>query len=151
MPTDLSAHGYRSVNGEPVLAVIQSTLEAGSSMVQTWRALEPIVKALTEEVQARVNDHRRKFTVDEAAGLLTKCASVVRNVGAAAQGMLKASEGQARLLVVLQTGDVKPKKPSEMTEKQLIGVVVETLKKAHDAGKPCPVCATVPAIEVQPG
>src|SRR5215471_5230245 len=136
MPTDLTAHGYKSVNGQGVLAVIESTLAAGASMVQTWRALEPIVKALTEEVQHRVADRRNKFTADEAAGLLTKCASVVRNVGASAQGMLKASEGQARLLVVLQTGDVKPKSPKEMTEKQLIGVVVETLKKAHDAGKP---------------
>jgi len=148
MATDLTAHGYHAVNGEPVVAIMEATRDAGAAMVDTWRHLEPIVKALTAEVQRVVADRRHKFSVEEATTLLTKCASVVRNVGGAAQGMLKVSEGQARLAVLLSVGKPERKAPGQMTQAQLVGVVLETAKRLHESGKPCPTCGTVPAVEV---
>jgi hypothetical protein len=144
--TDLTQVSFRSVNGAPITEIAESTLKAGGSMVDTWTRLEPLVQQLISRLSDTVDDAAHLDT-NEAATLLGLCATVVQKVGNAAQGVLKASEGLSKLSVLLAAGRGTRKPPSEMSQRQLAAVLVETLKKLGTEG-PCPVCHATPAIDI---
>ena len=145
MATDLTAVSLRSVNGESVVAIADATLKSGASMLRTWDEFEPIVRDLTTKLAT----YARSDEVEsgKAARLLSLSASVVQKLGQAAQGMLRTSEGLSKLSLLLDVGRVKRRHPSEMTQKELAGVLVETLKKLGADG-PCPVCHAEKALPV---
>src|SRR5215813_14828160 len=98
MATDLTAvRSVQQATGEYVAEIQAATLAAGASLVQTWRELEPIVKALIALVKADVESG----DIEKPAHLLSQCAVVVQKVGSAATGVLKASEGMAKLGIIL--------------------------------------------------
>ena len=147
MATDLTTHGYRAVNGEPIVAISESTLAAGASMLEAWRALEPLVRTLTK----RVSDALEHEATDlrGSAQLLGTCSTVVQRVGTAAQGMLRTSEGLAKLTVLLSAGRPQRLSPGKLSQQQLVGMVLETAKQLHTQGTACPVCGVGPlAIDV---
>ena len=138
---DLTTVSYRSINGQSVVAVAESTLAAGASMVDAWHQLEPLVRTLTKRVGASLKSHKR--TPAEDAKLLSLCATVIHRVGGAAQGVLRATEGQAKLAVLLQAGQAPRKAASQLTEKQLAGVVLEAAKRIVEKTGRCPVCMPI--------
>jgi len=143
--TDLTAaRSVMAANGERVSEIQAATLDAGARLIDTWRELEPIVKQLIALVRTEVESGH----VEKPAQLLGHCAVVVQKVGAAATGVLKASEGMAKLGLLLSVGSEK-KAPREMTQAQLSAVVLETAKRIWTSGQPCPVCQAEHAIEVQ--
>ena len=141
-----AATGITSLSGRPVQEVADATLKAGASLVATWTDLEPIVKKLTKKVHQEVD--RDDFKPGDAAKLLSLCATVSQKVGAASTGVLRASEGMSKLALLLDAGRVQRVHPRELTQKQLIATVVETVKQLRNPKKPCPVCAALPALEV---
>src|SRR5215813_6970706 len=146
MSTDLTAaRSLTAANGERVTQLQSATLDAGARLIETWTELEPIVKALIALVKAEVD----RGEVEEPGRLLSQCAVVVQKVGSAATGVLKASEGMAKLGIILSVGHEK-KAPSEMTQAELSKVVLATAKQIWTSGQPCPVCKASHPIEVQP-
>lgn len=142
------AEGFRAVNGQKYSDVARTTLESGASMVAVWDDLEPICKQLVTRVRTHVDsDEGQQLSPTATTKLLMACASVVAKVGTASQGMLRASEGLQKLALLMDLGTVKRKHPSELTQKQLAGLLVETLKKLGEDG-PCPVCKAEKALEV---
>jgi len=146
--TDLTqAQGNGALSGREVADVQQATLKAGRALLETWSDLEPIVKKLVKVVRTFVDDDDE---IDGAGAtkLLSQCATVVQRVGAAAVGVLRASEGMTKLALLLDVGSPKRKAPEAMTQKQLIGVVLEAVKQSWRAGTPCPTCGTTKPVEV---
>lgn len=146
--TDLTAaRELTALSGMPVVDVARATLDAGRRLLASWDDLEPLVRTLTKKVRARVEGD--ELEPAEEARLLSLCASVVQRVGAASTAVLRASEGQARLGLVLQGGVERPK-PKQMTEQQLAAVVIETVKKIALERQTC-VCgfAALKDIEVE--
>jgi hypothetical protein len=143
MATDLTAVSLRGVNGQPIVAIAESTLQAGGSMVDTWRRLEPMVRTLTDRVASGLEDDA--LNPKEAAQLLQLCANVVHKVGSASVGMLKAADGLSKLSLLLSVGKTTRRSPAEMSQSQLASLLVETLKKLGDAG-PCPLFHASKAI-----
>lgn len=143
--TDLTNGHFHKLTGQPVVDIAKATLEAGSSLVDAWRRLEPIVRSLTAKVQVMADG---ELTGPEAAKLLGMAANVVQKVGAASQGMLRASDGMQRLALLLD-GGVQRVSPKALTEKQLASLVLETARQiAKDRGA-CPICADTP-VDVTP-
>ena len=137
---DLTHGHFPQLTGKPVVEIAQATLAAGASLVQAWRDLEPIVRSLTAKVKVMAEG---ELTGHEAAKLLGQAANVVQKVGAASQGMLRASDGMQRLALLLDEG-VQRVNPKAMSEKQLASLVLETAKQiAKDRGA-CPICADTP-------
>src|SRR5262249_28283007 len=147
MATDLTTVSYRSINGESVVQVAESTLSAGASMIDAWRQLEPLVRTLTKKVGASLKSQKR--TPAEDAKLLALCATVIHRVGSAAQGVLRATEGQAKLAVLLQAGQAPRRAASQLTEKQLAGIVLEAAKKIVERTGRCPVCMPIIAASAK--
>jgi hypothetical protein len=143
--TDLTASsGLTRLSGERVVDLARKTLDAGESMVGTWSETEPILRKLTQVVRAQVE--RDAFEAKEALSLLRECAMVAQRVSQAATAVLRASEGQVRLAVLLDGGRPERARPGEMTEKQLVGVVLATARRIKDERGSCPVCtATIEA------
>lgn len=148
MPTDLTAaRSLTAANGERVLEVQTQTLAAGERLLGTWGELEPIVKQLITLVRAEVE----AGNIEKPASLLSQCAVVVQKLGQAATGVLKASEGMAKLGLILSAGQAGARRlPAEMTQAELSGVVLETARKIWTSGQPCPVCKASHPIEVPP-
>jgi hypothetical protein len=145
--TDLTnLHGrLDGLTGRPMVEVARATLDAGSSLVAAWRDLEPVVRTLTKKVRRYAE--RPTVEDEKAARLLGQCARVVQQVGAAAQGILRATEGQARLALLLEGGRPQRVAPAQLTERQLVSVVMEVAKKVKQEGGVCPVCTTT--VEVK--
>src|SRR5262249_40300477 len=120
--------------------------DAGEGMVGAWTELEPIVRKLTSLVRQRVDVG--DFDGKEALMLLRECAGVAARVSQAATGVLRASEGQVRLAVLLEGPKPTRKEPGAMTEKQLVGVVLAMARRLKEEQGGCPVCAP-PAIPVE--
>jgi hypothetical protein len=60
---------------------------------------------------------------------------------------MRASEGQIRLAVLIQGPRPERRHPTEMTEKQLVAVVLETAKRVKaDHGGICPVCGPAATV-----
>ena len=137
LATDLLQPQIAGLNGRPVVEVAKATLDAGSSFIQSWRDLEPIVKKLTKVVSDFVND--TEIDPMEAAKLLSLTASVVQKVGQAATTVLRASEGQSRLAILMEGGTQRVQ-PKAMTEKQLVETVLATARKIQAETGSCPVC-----------
>jgi len=133
-----------AANGESVLAVQSQTLAAGQRLLETWQALEPIVKQLIDLVRAEVEAGE----LEKPASLLSQCAVVVQKVGAAASGVLKTSEGLAKLSLILDASRPIRKTPGDMTQAELSKIVLATAKQIWESGKPCPTCGTEHAVEV---
>lgn len=145
--TDLTRVSLPAVNGQPVVEIAEATLKSGARMAAAWDALEPVVRTLTVKVQAYCNQD--EIQGKEAAQLLDRVASVIHKVGAASTGMLRSSEGLARLSVLLDAGRVRRTQPEAMTQKQLAATVIETVKRiAKDTGS-CPICTET--VEVSNG
>lgn len=138
--------GFRAVNGQPIVEIAQTTLRSGASLVAVWDELEPIVRSLIGRVRTFVDSDAPLKPV-ETTKLLSQCAGVVQKLSHTGQGILRASEGLSKLALLMDAGKVKRAHPSELTQKQLAGVLVETLKKLGDDG-PCPLCHTAKAIDV---
>lgn len=136
------------LNGQRVVDVAETTLAAGKSMVAHWEGLEPIVGELTKRVRKYVEASGADMQPQEASKLLVTAASVVDKLAKAAQQMIRASEGQSRLAVLLSGGVPKRADPAAMSEKQLVGVVLEVAKRLKKESGTCPVC-TGAAIEVE--
>lgn len=142
--TDLTATtGLTSLSGKPVVEVADATLKAASSMLREWQELEPIVKQLIRRV--REHCEHGKITGPESLKALGSCATVVQKLGAAGTSVLRASEGMAKLALLLDAGRVQRQRPHEMTEKQLAAVVLETAKKIVDRTGRCPLCTPIEA------
>src|SRR5215469_1352481 len=145
--TDLTAtHGLTRLSGERVVDLARKTLDAGEGMVGAWTELEPIVRKLTSLVRQRVDVG--DFDGKEALMLLRECAGVAARVSQAATGVLRASEGQVRLAVLLEGPKPTRKEPGAMTERQLVGVVLAMARRLKEEQGVCPVCAP-PAIPVE--
>jgi hypothetical protein len=150
--TDLTQSvGLSGLNGRPVVDVARATLDAGASLVQAWRDLEPIARKLTTKMSAYVEED--DFDGVEGVKLLSLCASVTQKMGQAATMMLRASEGQSRLALLME-GGVKRTEPKQMTEKQLTGVVIGVARRLQKETGVCPICSeqtvegtAVPQIE----
>lgn len=144
------AEGFRAINGQHISDIAATTLKSGASMVAVWDDLEPICKQLVARVRRHVDsDEGKALSPTATTKLLMACASVVAKVGAASQGMLRASEGLQKLALLLDVGRVKRSHPKDLTEKQLAATLVETLKKIAHEGPVCPVCNAVKPIPVE--
>jgi hypothetical protein len=142
--TDLTAaSGLTALSGRPVVEVADATLKAGASLVRDWEALRPIVSSLIKKVQAEVD--RDDFKAGEAAKLLSTCATVTQKLGAAGTSVLRASEGMSKLALLLDAGRVRRASPTQMTEKQLAAVVLETATKIVKRTGKCPICTPIAA------
>jgi hypothetical protein len=143
--TDLTAQrGLGSLSGERVVDIGKRTLDASERLIGAWDELEPIVRTLI--AKARTYAERDEVEAAEATALLTSIASVASKIATAATSVMRASEGQVRLAVLIEGPKPQRRQPHEMTEKQLVTVMVETLRKvAKDQGT-CPVCTTTQVI-----
>jgi hypothetical protein len=139
--------GLSQLSGQPVVAVSQATLKAASSLIATWEELEPIVKALIGKVKAYAGDPA--VDREDAAKLLSSVASVVQKVAMASTGVLRASEGMSKLALLLDVGRVQRVAPGKQTEKQLIGTVIEAVKRLVIPGKQCPACHALVPLEIK--
>jgi hypothetical protein len=141
--TDLTAvSGLSGLTGQRLVDVGRATLDAGESYVQSWRDLEPLVRTLTEKVKTHVDSV--DVQGEEAAKLLSLCASVLQKVGAAGQGMLRSTEGLTRLAMLLEGPKVERPHPQKMTEGQLASIVLTVAKKIAKETGACPICAELP-------
>src|SRR5262245_33258152 len=137
--TDLTAtHGLSRLSGERVVDLARKTLDAGEAMVGAWTELEPIVRRLTGMVRERVD--LGDFDGKEALSLLRECATVAQRVSQAATSILRSSEGQVRVAVLLEGPKPTRKEPAGMTEKQLVGVVLAMARRLKHEQGTCPVC-----------
>jgi hypothetical protein len=144
--TDLTAStGLTRLSGERVVDLARKTLDAGESMVGAWSETEPILRKLTAVVRKQVDDEQ--FEPKLALSLLRECAAVAQRVSQAATSVLRASEGQVRLAVLLEGPRPRQTHPAEMTEKQLVAVVLATARRIKDEQGACPVCAP-PTVDV---
>jgi hypothetical protein len=144
--TDLTAAtGLTRLSGERVVDLARKTLDAGESMVGAWTETEPILRKLTAVVREQVEtgDYEPKL----ALSLLRECATVAQRVSQAATSVLRASEGQVRLAVLLEGPRPRERHPAEMTEQQLAAVVLATARRIKDERGHCPVCEP-PAVDV---
>ena len=131
--------GLARLSGQPVLAVQQATLKAGQSLVRDWDALRPIVQKLTVLVRDYVEGDAALKPTD-AAKLLSQCAGVIQKLSMASTGVLRASEGMAKLALLIDAGTVRRPDPAKQTEKQLAVAVVEATRRMVVPGKQCPTC-----------
>jgi hypothetical protein len=138
-----AASGLTALSGRPVVEVADATLKAGASLVRDWEELRPIVSSLIKKVRREVDAD--DFKPGEAAKLLSTCATVTQKVGAAATSVLRASEGMSKLALLLDAGRVTRTRPTQMTEKQLAAVVLETATKIVKRTGRCPICTPVAA------
>src|SRR5215475_7789832 len=137
------ARGLTSLSGERVVDVARKTLDASERLIGAWDELEPIVRGLLGKVRtyAESDDVHTK----DAAALLRDIATVAALVGSAATGVMRASEGQVRLAVLIEGPKPTRKAPGELTEKQLVSVVLETARKVKQEQGICPLCTTTVA------
>jgi len=141
--------GLSRLSGQPVLAVQEATLKAGQSLVATWTDLEPIVRRLTLVVRQFVEGDSR-IGAPDAAKLLSQCAGVIQKLSMASTGVLRASEGMAKLALLLDAGTVRRPDPAKQTEKQLAVAVVEATRRMVIPGKQCPTCHVLVPVEAPP-
>jgi hypothetical protein len=147
---DLTAgKGLSALSGQRVVDLARTTLDAGEALVATWTDLEPIVKALI----AKVRRHAEQPAVAEekAVGLLRECANVSARLSQAATSVLRASEGQVRLAVLLEGPRPQRRAPGELTERQLVAVVLETARRVKVEQGTCPLCTTTVAAATTNG
>lgn len=144
--TDLTAaRGLAGLSGARIIDVGNATLDAGATLIKRWAELEPLVQTLTEKVKRHAE--AEEVQGEDAARLLNLCASVSQKVGAAATNVLRASEGQARLALLLAGPKAEKPSPTKMSEKQLAAVVLEAAKQiAADTGS-CPVCTVTHEVK----
>ena len=142
--------GLTRLSGQPVAEVSRATLEAGKSLVATWTDLEPIVKQLTANVQKFVTE-QQELDVVASGKLLATCASVIQKLSMASTGVLRASEGMAKLAMLLDVhnGTATRRSPAEQSQKQLIAAVVGTVRKLVIPGKQCPACHVLVPLPVE--
>jgi len=127
------------VNGQRIVDVAKSTLDASETLVGTWTTLEPIVKRLITKVAAYADG--ADVQAAAATTLLKDVAGVTRAVAQAATAVMRASEGQARLAVLIAGPQPKRLQKETMTERQLVAVVMETARTMRrETGGPCPLC-----------
>ena len=143
-PEDLTAaRGLTSLSGQRVVDVARKTLDASERLIGAWDELEPIVRTLIGKV--RTYAETADLEAKEATGLLTAVSAVASRVGTAATSVMRASEGQVRLAVLIEGPKPQRKAPGELTEKQLVAVVLETARKLKQEQGACPVCTTTVA------
>src|SRR5262249_29990273 len=133
-----------AANGERVLEVQSQTLAAGHRLLDTWAELEPIVKALIALVRSEVEAGE----IEKPASLLSQCAVVVQKVGAAASGVLKPSEGLAKLSLILDASRPMRRAPGDQSQRDNLQVVLACTKAIWESGQPCPTCERPHAVEV---
>lgn len=133
-------------DGRRVQEVSETTLTHAATLIETWAGLEPIVKQLIAQVRTSIE--AGEIDAKEAPNLLAVCGRVVQQVGAAATAVMRASEGQQRL-ALLMDGTRERSAPAQMTEKQLVGVVLEVAQRLKRESGVCPVCTAKP-IDVTP-
>jgi len=143
--TDLTAQrGLGSLSGERVVDIGKRTLDASERLIGAWDELEPIVRTLIGKVKTYAESEG--VEAGEATALLTAIATVASRIGTAATSVMRASEGQVRLAVLIEGPKPQRRAPHEMTEKQLVRTMVETLRLvAKDQGT-CPVCTTTHVV-----
>jgi hypothetical protein len=132
-----AARGLTSLSGERVVDVARKTLDASERLIGAWDELEPIVRSLLVKVKAHADSD---LDPGEATALLRDIATVASRVGTAATAVMRASEGQVRLAVLIEGPKPQRRSATDMTEKQLVSVMVETLKKVATEQGICPVC-----------
>jgi hypothetical protein len=125
------------VNGQRIVDVARSTLDAAETLVTTWTSLEPVVKSLIPKVRAYAE--REDVDARDATTLLKDVAGVTRAVASAATAVMRASEGQARLAVLIAGPKIERKGAGELTERQLVAVVIETARRMKDEHGVCPL------------
>jgi len=148
--TDLCAQtGLAQLSGQRVVELARKTMDTAETLVGTWADLEPIVKVLI----GRVKEYAQRPEVEAvtATKLLRECATVSSQLSSAATGVLRASEGQVRVAVLLEGPTPQRVAPEQLTEKQLVAIVLETVKKMKAESGSCPVCSVVVVAEATNG
>lgn len=148
---DASAPLDNNLNARPVDEVAAATLKTGAAIIAYWDELEPIAKELIGLVKERVQNKAltAQLTPSQVTSLLATMANVVDKMAKAGQAVLKSSEGQARLHLLL-TGGVPKRDAKAMSEKQLAAVVIAAARRFRDESGVCPVCTATsqPVIDV---
>lgn len=135
---DLTATtGLSALSGERVVDIGVKTLDAAERLIATWDDTEPLLKRLIGKVKAFVESP----DVDEhyAVKVLGEVAQASRAMANSAGMVLRAADGMTRLALLL-SNPTQQKAPSDLTEKQLVGVVLETAKRIKREQGHCPLC-----------
>lgn len=138
---DLTAErGLTHLSGQRVVDIGRRTMDAAERLIGTWEDAEPLIKLLLAKVKTFAENPDVQDV--KAAALLRDAATVSQRVANAATAVLRASEGQVRLAVLLEGPRPQRAQPGQMTEKQLVGAVLETVRKIKAEQGACPVCTT---------
>lgn len=147
--SDLTAtSGLEALSGQRVVDIGRKTLEAADRLVGTWADLEPLAKLLITRLKAHVEQTPTDMVL--ATKLLTEVSRVSHAIAAAATNVMRAGDGQIRLAVLLEGPPQTRKQPSELTEKQLVGVVLETARRIKAEQGTCPLCTTTVDVTASP-
>jgi len=148
--TDLTAaRGLEALSGERMVDVARRTLDASDRLLGTWDALEPIAKTLIGMVRAYVD--QKQADIADGAKLLGQVANVSAKMATAATQVMRASEGQTRLALLVAGPSATRKPASEHTEKQLLDAMVLIFRRAWTETGVCPTCQTHAPIVVATG
>jgi hypothetical protein len=144
-----AAHGLEALDGARMVDVARRTLDASERMVGAWAELEPIVRTLIGLVRAHLD--AEKSAIKDGAALLGQVASVTVKIATAAGAVLRASEGQTRLALLVAGPGATRTPVGERTEKQLLEAMVLIFRRTWTETGVCPTCRTHAPILVGPG
>jgi len=144
--TDLTApQGLEALSGERMVDVARRTLDASDRMLGTWDELEPIAKTLVGMVRDYVA--QKKADIADGAKLLGQVANVSAKIATAATQVMRASEGQTRLALLVAGPGATRRPASEQSQAELLSAMVAIFKRAWTETGVCPTChATQPLV-----
>jgi hypothetical protein len=136
-----AASPLTAYSGRRLIDAADATLTMADEMLAHWRGLEPIVRELVRVVRAQVEAPPPKAPTTAAQlDLLQRAAMVVDRLSRAGATMFKVSEGQARLMAFLSGGIARRPDPGRLSERQLVGVVLEVARRVATERGACPLC-----------
>jgi hypothetical protein len=144
-----AARGLEALDGARMVDVARRTLDASERMVGAWEELEPIVRRLIALVRGYLD--QETAALKDGAVLLGQVASVTVKIATAAGAVLRASEGQTRLALLVAGPGATRKPVGERTEKQLLEAMVLIFRRAWRETGVCPTCQTTAPIVVGTG
>lgn len=135
--------------GERLVEAIESTLAAGERCIADFNQLDPIVQQLVTRLRDEIARTNSTLDAVAAARHLTNATTCVDRLAKAAQAFLRTTDALGRLAVLLQGGVAKKPDPKTLTEKQMVGVIIETAKRIKADTGTCPVCDSK-VVEAEP-
>lgn len=116
-------------------------LDEGRAVTELLKTCRPLVGTLVEQLR----DEASGLEVSERLELLKVASGVLDKAAGAALRAVKAADALARLQVLLAGGVATPKGVGEMSEAEVVGVVVKTVQELSAKGGRCVACGTVAA------